>query len=149
MPTRISPSRPRRFTGHRLRKPDRGRTLAMELLALNSAHHCFTLGCSLELGSSPAKPLAIWRDGRFHSRDWGDSGEVRLPDYGLSEKQRECGVHSCLQLRIPSHARSLLRAYPAPCGSALFCFGYAALRVTVSTFGGPTVNAELGTWEPG
>jgi hypothetical protein len=23
-------------------------------------------------------------------------------------------------------------AYPAPCGSSLFCFGYAALRVTVS-----------------
>ncbi len=23
-------------------------------------------------------------------------------------------------------------AYPAPCGNSLFCFGYAALRVTVS-----------------
>lgn len=42
-----------------------------------------------------------------------------------------------------------LRGYPAPCGSALFCFGYAALRVTVSSFAGPSANAELGTWEPG
>ena len=40
-------------------------------------------------------------------------------------------------------------AYPAPCGSALFCFRFAALRVTVSIFDGPSVNAELGTWEPG
>jgi hypothetical protein len=33
-------------------------------------------------------------------------------------------------------SRSLLGhcfgAYPAPCGAALFCFGYAALQVTVS-----------------
>jgi hypothetical protein len=42
-----------------------------------------------------------------------------------------------------------LRSYPAPCGSALFCFDYAALRVTVSSFAGPSANAELGTWEPG
>jgi len=38
---------------------------------------------------------------------------------------------------------------PAPGGSALFCFGYAALRVTVSRYAGPSANAELGTWEPG
>ena len=37
--------------------------------------------------------------------------------------------------------------YPTPGGAALFCFGYAALRVTVSIFDGPSVNAELGTWE--
>ena len=42
-----------------------------------------------------------------------------------------------------------LRGYPAPCGSALFCFDYVALRVTVSSFAGPSANAELGTWEPG
>jgi hypothetical protein len=39
--------------------------------------------------------------------------------------------------------------YPTPCGSALFCFGFAALRVTVSVYDGPSANAELGTWEPG
>jgi hypothetical protein len=38
---------------------------------------------------------------------------------------------------------------PAPGGTALFCFRDAALPVTVSTFGGPTVNAELDTWELG
>ena len=57
-----------------------------------------------------------------------------------------------------------LRGYPAPCGSALFCFDFAtpprkerapgtpvcvALRVTVSICDGPSANAELGTWEPG
>lgn len=42
-----------------------------------------------------------------------------------------------------------LRGYPAPCGSALFCFGFATLRVTVSSFTRPSANAELGTWEPG
>jgi hypothetical protein len=55
----------------------------------------------------------------------------------------------CLQLRIPFMLGHCFGPKPAPCGSALFCFRFAALRVTVSTFGGPTVNAELGTWEPG
>lgn len=56
-----------------------------------------------------------------------------------------------------------LRGYPAPCGTALFCFDCTtpahkerapgtpdsvALRVTVSIFAGPSANAELGTWEP-
>jgi hypothetical protein len=122
----------------------------MELLALNSAQHRFTERWSLELDSSPAKPLAIGRDSRFHSEDWSGSGEVRLPDDGLSEKQQECGVHSC----VSNYESRLMLGhcfgpFPAPCGSALFCFRFAALWVTVSTFGGPTVNAELGTWEPG
>src|SRR5882757_5624781 len=94
MPTRISPSRPRRSTAHRLLQRDPERTTAMELLALNSAQHHFTGRWSLELGSSPAKPLAIGRNRRFHSEHWGGSGEVRLPGVGLSKEQREWGVQS-------------------------------------------------------
>ena len=37
--------------------------------------------------------------------------------------------------------------YTTPGGSALFCFRFAALRVTVSICDGPSVNAELGAWE--
>ena len=47
------------------------------------------------------------------------------------------------------YSGSRFGAYPAPCGSALFCFDFVALRVTVSICDGPSVNAELGTWEPG
>ena len=47
------------------------------------------------------------------------------------------------------YSGSRFGAYPAPCGTALFCFGFAALRVTVSVYDGPSANAELGTWEPG
>jgi len=36
-----------------------------------------------------------------------------------------------------------------PAASSLFCFACGALRVTVSTFGGPSVNAELRPWEAG
>jgi hypothetical protein len=122
----------------------------MELLTLNSAQHRIPKGWSFELDSSPDKPLAIGRDSRFHSEDWGGSGEVRLSDVGLSEEQQDRGVQSCgLQPRIPFMLGHCFGPKPAPCGSALFCFRFAALWVTVSTFGGPTVNAELGTWEPG
>ena len=34
--------------------------------------------------------------------------------------------------------------YPTPGGTALFCFSFAALRVTVSICDGPSANAELG-----
>jgi hypothetical protein len=51
---------------------------------------------------------------------------------------------------IPSSTRGHASGpKPAPGGSALFCFDYVALRVTVSSFAGPSANAELGTWEPG
>src|SRR5271154_3179765 len=96
MPTRISPSRPRRSIAHRLLQRDPERTTAMELLALNSAQHRFTGKWSLELDSSPVRPLAIRRDSRFPSEDWGGSGEVTLPDGGLSEKQRDWSIHSCV-----------------------------------------------------
>ena len=52
--------------------------------------------------------------------------------------------------RIPSSTRGHASGpKPAPGGSALFCFDYVALRVTVSSYAGPSANAELGTWEPG
>lgn len=75
-----------------------------------------------------------------------------------------CGLDELLpaeQLRLTSvqwmsavpfpvlYSGSRFGAKPAPGGTALFCFGYAALRVTVSGFAGPSANAELGTWEPG
>src|SRR5271170_7930949 len=96
MPTRISPSRPRRSTAHRFLHRDPERTTDMELLALNSAQHRFTKRRSLELDSSTAKPLAIGRDSRLHSEDWGGSGEVSLPDVGLSKEQRDWRVQSCV-----------------------------------------------------
>ena len=75
---------------------DPERTTAMDLLALNSAQHRFTKSWSLEVDSSPARPLAIGRDSRFPSEDWGGSGKVRLPDVGLSKEQRDWGVQSCV-----------------------------------------------------
>ena len=36
-----------------------------------------------------------------------------------------------------------------PAAGSLFCFGFATLRVTVSSFAGPSANAELRPWEPG
>jgi hypothetical protein len=96
------------------------------------------------------KLFAIGRNNRFRLGRWSGPDEVALLErWGLREAAGERRPVVCLPNSIPSHARSLLWAYPAPCGSALFCFRFAALWVTVSTFGGPSVNAELGAWEPG
>ena len=104
-------------------------------------------------------------------------------NYG-DESRRSCAGHACSnqtaivltfrsqcadenfalvrvwRLRIPPLFRHRVGAIHAPCGSSLFCFGCAALRVTVSLqilfgqstrkdFSGPTANAELrhlGAW---
>src|SRR5580692_2964568 len=60
----------------------------------------------------------------------------------------------------PAFVRAPLRGFHAPCSSSLFCFGYAALRVTVSLqllFGKnaekispePPQMQSFGTWEHG
>lgn len=65
-------------------------------LKLNSGFTHITEKWSLELDCSPAKPLAVGRNRRFHSEDWRGSGEVRLRDVGLSKEQRDWGVHLCV-----------------------------------------------------
>src|ERR1700681_2574203 len=44
----------------------------------------------------------------------------------------ETFAEECLPLCIPPLFGHRFGAFHAPCGSSLFCFGYAALRVTVS-----------------
>jgi hypothetical protein len=53
-------------------------------------------------------------------------------------------------VRIPSSASgSRFGPVLRPAAGSLFCFRYAALRVTVSIYDGPSVNAELRPWEQG
>lgn len=68
------------------------------------------------------------------------AAEKRIDDFG---PKRVCRSVSRPLLGVTLGGNS------APCGSALFCFGFAAPWVTVSSFAGPSANAELGTWEPG
>jgi hypothetical protein len=97
----------------------------MELLALNSAHHRFNTGWSLGLGIGAAKPYVIGRESRFHLEDWGDSGEVELPDHCICGNQSESyGSAVCLP---QCHPVSCSVTAPgntpiAPCGTASFCF---------------------------
>jgi hypothetical protein len=65
-------------------------------------------------------------------------------------RESDFGPVDVWPFRIPSSTRVHASGpKPAPGGSALFCFDFVALRVTVSSFAGPSANAELGTWEPG
>jgi hypothetical protein len=68
----------------------------MELFALNPAQHRITERGFLERGGSPTGSVAIGRNRRFHSEDWGGSGEVRLPDVGSSMERRDSGVQLCV-----------------------------------------------------
>jgi hypothetical protein len=79
------------------------------------------------------------------------SNEQRSGRTSAAEKRDgDFGPVDIWPFRIPSSTRGHASGpKPAPGGSALFCFDYVALRVTVSSFAGPSANAELGTWEPG
>ena len=63
------------------------------------------------------------------------------------EERWRTGSARGLLRSIPPMLGHCFGAYATPGGTALFCFDCIALRVTVSTCGGPSVNAELGTWE--
>jgi hypothetical protein len=84
--------------------------------------------------------------GTLASRD-----ELRFRRTPTAEKRDDdFGPVDVWPFRIPSSTRGHASGpKPAPGGSALFCFDYVALWVTVSSFAGPSANAELGTWEPG
>lgn len=69
--------------------------------------------------------------------------------FNAAKHEGACDIGGFIRLVSRPLLGVTLRGYPAPCGSALFCFDYVALRVTVSSFAGPSANAELGTWEPG
>jgi hypothetical protein len=63
------------------------------------------------------------------------------------EERWRTGSATGLLRSIPAMLGHCFGAYATPGGTALFCFDCIALRVTVSTYGGPSVNAELGAWE--
>lgn len=83
----------------------------MELFALNPAQHRITERGFHEPGGSPTGSIALGRNRRFYSEDLGDSGEVRLPDEGLSKERSGIGAFKRVSPTTnPVHARSLLRA---------------------------------------
>ena len=84
------------------------------------------------------------------SRALAGSDDLRFGRTSATEKRTsDFGPMGFIRLVSRPLLGVTLRGYPAPCGSALFCFDFVALRVTVSVRDGPSVNAELGTWEPG
>jgi len=104
--------------------------------------------CAFERDCAELKTDEYGCEMRFFASRSGGRSESGLPVDGIARKR-----WSRIVLKRVSHI------YPASCSvtasgsirrpaaGSLFCFGYAALRVTVSTFGGPSANAELRPWE--
>ena len=78
-------------------------------------------------------------------------------NFFCQEADENLALSRVCRFRIPPLFGHRVGAFHAPCGSSLFCFGCAALRVTVSLqilfgksarkdFSGPSVNAELRHW---
>lgn len=132
----------------------------MELLALNSAHHRFTLEMSRELGNRDAKTIGIRCNRRFLAGLRGGSDEVALPGDGIQREQRE-GQRSdvCLPNANPvSCSVTATGNTPiAPCGSASLCFPGALQNKFENSgeerrsnfFRPAPKKALLGAWEHG
>jgi len=103
---------------------------------------------AFERDCAELKPDGYGCEMRFFAQRLGEESGSGLPVDSIAMKH-----WSRIVLKRVSHI------YPASCSvtasgsirrpaaGSLFCFGYAALRVTVSTFGGPSANAELRPWE--
>ena len=109
---------------------------------------------SLNTFSVPFLSREEYNGGGERPSFWGTLTSSDEPRFGQTSaaKLRESGFGpvDVWPFRTPSSTRGHASGpKPAPGGSALFCFDFVALRVTASSFAGPSANAELGTWEPG
>ena len=96
--------------------------------------------------SSPSLSPCICEGANVIAKTYNGGGEVRAFCEGHANSNRAALVADFRSLSTDENfapscvcryvSRLLLGhcfgAYPAPCGSSLFCFGFAALRVTVS-----------------
>ena len=121
----------------------------MVFLALNAAHNQSPSRGALERVGLRLKTRAIGAESRFFAEVMGGRGEVRLPVDCICGKRNEDTVQLCVSPHVSrlmlGHCFGPVRRPAARRSSA----SLRALWVTVSTCGGPSVNAELGTWEPG
>jgi hypothetical protein len=105
----------------------------MDLPALNAAQNHSPSGYALECAFSGLKMCSCGGNLPLFAGVMGGEREVALPGVGIREKLHGVFALACVS---PYVSRLMLGhcfgAYPAPGGSSLFCFGYAALRVTVS-----------------
>jgi hypothetical protein len=105
----------------------------MSKLAANPAalpHLCLCKVSKVKRGQKPCNDGGEW------SSFWGVPGRSNDGALGpnfRSQRADENSVPSCVCRFVSRLLHGhCFGAYPAPCGSSLFCFGCAALRVTVS-----------------
>jgi hypothetical protein len=105
----------------------------MDLPAPNAVQHHPPSEYGLERVCGSLKTCGIGGELRLIARvrDW--KSEVGMPANCIRGQQHEglvpAWVSPYVSQLVLGHG---FGAYPAPCGAALFCFGYAALQVTVS-----------------
>ena len=104
--------------------------------------------CDLESASCERKTSEHGCGMRFLAQRSGERDGSGLPVAGIAKKRLSRIVLKCVSHIYPASCSvTASGSIRRPAAGSLFCFGYATLRVTVSTFGGPTANAELRPWE--
>jgi hypothetical protein len=120
------------------------------LLGLSAANNHPCGRWALELGRAEQKTRECGCDMRLFAGGRGGEIGSGLPADIIGGKRNGVIVPACVSMYVSrlmlGHCFGPIRRPAARRSSASAC---AALRVTVSTCGGPSVNAELGTWEPG
>ncbi len=105
------------------------------------------LECALEHGRTERKTSECGREGRTFARRSGREHGSGLPLEGIVRK-RGCALFWRVSPQSHSvHVRSLLRGLCDARRQARSPALLRTLRVTVSIYDGPSVNAELRPWE--
>jgi hypothetical protein len=105
----------------------------MSKLAANPAdlpHLCLCRVFTANRGQKPCNDVGEWASLMGVP---GRSNDAAVGANFRSQRADENSVPACICRFVSRLLHGhCCGAYPAPCGSSLFCFGYAALRVTVS-----------------
>ena len=105
----------------------------MSISAANPAGLPHVSLCTVDLANERAPRCN--GGGELHPSCTGHANSERALTVVAFRSQRadeELCSEECLPFRIPPLFGHRFGAFHAPCGSSLFCFGCAALRVTVS-----------------
>jgi hypothetical protein len=118
------------------------------LLGYGVANEISPLLCALECANTERKTGEYECEMRFFAPRSGGRRGYGLPVVYLARKRLSRIVLKCVSHIYPASCSvTASGSIRRPAAGSLFCFGYAALRVTASTFGGPSANAELRPWE--
>jgi hypothetical protein len=118
------------------------------LLGHGEANRITPLLCALECSRAELQTCDTGREMRlFVPRSDSETADLVCRGMASPGSVESVVLEACLPVPFLTSSVTASGLLRRPAAGSLFCFCCASLRVTVSIFDGPSVNAELRPWE--